>query len=193
MAKTVTVGPVEIWYQHLTEPTESMNGALKYSTMALLPKTDKQSLDKLAAAYAECAAARWGAKRPAGIRKPLRDGSEKEDVGPEYYFLNTSSNRKPKLYGMDRRELTDTSVIHSGNKGYLILSPYAYDNSGNRGISFGLSGFILTEEGENLEAESTDEIFEGIPQPVQQAAPTAEPQQQESDLIFDINDEEVPF
>ncbi|MBQ6488264.1 MAG: DUF2815 family protein [Solobacterium sp.] len=190
MAKPIVtiIGPVTLWYQHLIQPAESMNGQMKFSTMALLPKTDKQSLDKLSAAYAECAAARWGTKRPAGIRKPLRDGSEKEDVGPEYYFLNTSSNRKPKLYGMDRRELTDTSKIHSGNKGYLVLSPYAYDNSGNRGVSFGLSGFILTEEGENLESVDTDEIFEGLP--VQQQ------EQQDGiplDDVLSITDEEVPF
>ena len=179
MAKTITVGPITIWYQHIVEPAETMSGQTKYSTMALLSKSDKASLEKLSSAYVECATARWGAKRPANIRMPLRDGMEKEDVGPNYYFFNTSSVKRPKIYGMDRLELVDKSVIHSGNIGYLVLSPYSYDNAGNRGVGLGLSAFVLVDEGENLEAAaSADEIFAEIP--------AASP-------VLDIADEEVPF
>ena len=178
MAKTITIGPVTLWYQHLLEPSENMSGDVKYSAMVLIPKTDKRSIEKLSQAYAETATARWGTKRPASIRKPLRDGIEKEDVGPNYYFFNTSTSKKPRIYGMDRLELVDKSLIHSGNQGYLVLSPYSYDSAGNKGVGFGLTAFILTEEGENLEsATSMDEIFAEIP----------------TDTGIGIDSEDVPF
>ena len=54
MAKTqITTGRVRFSFVNIFTPKENQSGQLKYSLTLLIPKTDKKTLDKIAAAIEE--------------------------------------------------------------------------------------------------------------------------------------------
>ena len=46
----VVTGVVRLSFVHLLEPSEDLNGNMKYSAMVLVPKSDKETIVKLRAA-----------------------------------------------------------------------------------------------------------------------------------------------
>ena len=120
MAKIIT-GKVRFSYVNIFKARAAMAGGdEKYSISLLIPKSDKVTIKKIEAAVEEAIqegiSSKWGGKRPANLKLPLRDGDTERDT-PEYegcFFLNANSNQKPGIVDRDLMEILDPEEVYSG-------------------------------------------------------------------------------
>ena len=159
MATKVVTGKVRFSYVHVFEPWAGQEGQQpKYSVCILIPKDDKKTLDKIAAAMDEAVqegiASKWGGKKPKNLHIPLRDGDEERaDEAPEYegmMFFNANSNNAPGVVDKDLNVILDTEEFYSGCWGRASVNFFPYDSNGNRGIGVGLNNLQKLKDGERL-------------------------------------------
>ena len=93
------------------------------------------------------------------LRTPFRKVDGKYDSAKYSFFINVSSKqRKPGIVdryaGPDGRPapLTDVDKLYPGCFVRAALSVYAYDTSGNKGVSFGLQHIQWWADGERLDS-----------------------------------------
>lgn len=158
MAKAIKVvtGKVRFSYAHVFQPQEPLNGgAPKYSVSIIIPKSDKETIEKINKAIEQAKqdnASVWGGTVPKGLKGGLRDGDEeKED--PAYansYFINANSAQKPGVVDADLNAILDQSEFYSGCYGRASISFFAYNSNGSKGIGCGLNNVQKLEDGEKL-------------------------------------------
>lgn len=70
------------------------------------------------------------------LRSPFRDAEEKEDM-PEgaKLFINPWCKEKPGIVDARRVEIFDASDVWAGQLARFSVAPFAYENSGNKGVS----------------------------------------------------------
>ena len=134
-------------YYDLFKPgkMEDSDSAEKFSaTIAFLPEDECKALKIGATAKAK---EFFNDKIPANMRIPFRKQAEKDKPGflTEGLFINASSkaDRKPEL--IDRKNgqpITNESDLYRGCWVMATVRPYAYDQRGNKGVSFGLVNVI---------------------------------------------------
>lgn len=92
-------------------------------------------------------------------RRPLREQDDKVDDYDGFeeggWYMNCSSKYKPKVTGRDKGEI-ELSSFYSGCYSRLLVSPYLYDVSGNRGVAYGLAGAQFIRDGEPLGGGGVD-------------------------------------
>lgn len=141
--------------------------AKKYSVTLLFPKgTDLLAMKKAAM---DAAREKWGAKVPAEtdpikfwdamkakgkFKTPFRNGAEKDHL--EGYedgvtFVRFSGKNKPRVVDQKRVDIGEEE-FYSGCWAHLTYTVFAYENSGNAGVSFGLV---------NVQKLKDDEPFSG--------------------------------
>lgn len=126
-----------------TAPKENPNGAKKFSVRAIfMPGADLSALKREAQAAAE---EKWGAgKVPKTIRSPFRTNEELENPVPgipdDAVVMTFSANedRRPGLVDANLQDIIDDSQVYSGAWFRAQVRAFAYDNAGNKGVSFGL-------------------------------------------------------
>jgi len=153
-------GKVRFSFPNVFEPAETLNGALKYSAMILIPKTDKETIARFNKAFDECKstnAAYFGGSVPKILKGGLRDGAtEREDeTFADYYFINASSNEKPGIVDADLNPIMDKNEFYSGCYGRASITLYPYDVSGSKGIAAGLNNVMKSEDGEKFGGASS--------------------------------------
>lgn len=132
----------------------------KFSICLLIPKDDKATIKKIRAAVDEAiqdgVASKWGGKKPANLKLPLRDGdAERADEAEEYvgmYFLNATSTQKPGIVDADLNEILDPDEVYSGCWGRASLNFYPFNNSGNKGVGVGLNNIQKLKDDDRLGA-----------------------------------------
>ena len=161
MSTKVITGKVRFSYVNIFNSRAFKAGQdAKYSVCLLIPKEDKATIKKINAAIEEAVqegiASKWGGKKPANLKLPLRDGDdERADEAPEYegmYFLNASSTQQPGIVDKDLNEILDPDEVYSGCWGRASVNFFAYDSNGNRGIGCGLNNIQKLKDGERLGA-----------------------------------------
>lgn len=164
MAKSikVVVGPVRFSYESVHEPRAMQEGATpKYSISLLIPKTDKETVDKVNNAVAKSKEDNkeiWGGKIPAVLKGGLRDGDAEKPDDPAYkgmYFINANSLQKPGVVDADLNPILDRSEFYSGCYGRASISFFAYNTSGSKGIGCGLNNVQKLRDGDKLGGSST--------------------------------------
>ena len=131
----------------------------KYSICLLIPKKDKDTIAKvkaaIEAAIQQGISEKWGGKKPASLKLPLRDGAERSDEAAEYegmMFLNANSNSKPGIIDQYKNEILDPDEVYSGCWGRASINFYPFNSNGNKGIGVGLNNIQKLGEGEHLGA-----------------------------------------
>ena len=152
----VVTGKVRFSYAHVFQPTSSIEGGTpKYSVSIIIPKSDKETVEKLKKAFEDVktnAASFFGGAVPKGLKGGLRDGDEEKD-DPAYansYFINANSAQKPGVVDADMNAILDPSEFYSGCYGRASLTFYAYNSNGSKGIACGLNNLQKLEDGEKL-------------------------------------------
>lgn len=138
-----------------------LNGNDEYSLVALFAKDADLSVLKTAAM--EAAKTKWGddqSKWPKNMKSPFRDQGEKKkqnDKGdwvlPDGYvegatFLTLRSTQKPGVVDQQVQEIIDTSEFYGGCYALASINAFAYDQKGNRGVSFGLGNIQKVKDGD---------------------------------------------
>ena len=148
MATKVVTGKVRFSYVNIFKSRSFQAGQdAKFSICLLIPKSDKATIKKIKAAIDEAVeqgiAEKWGGKKPANLKLPLRDGDdERADEAPEYeemYFLNANSTQKPGIVDADLNEILDPDEVYSGCWGRASINFYAFNTNGNKGVGVGLN------------------------------------------------------
>jgi len=166
MSKTTVVTPeFRLSYPYLFEPRENtLSGKMEYSVTALFPKGANMAV--LEAAARAAIEEKWGSdpkKWPKQLRSPFRKQEEraKEDesgntILPDGYvegaiFINLKASKlAPKIVDRKVKPITDESKVYPGCYGVASVTAFAYDQKGNKGVSFGLNGIQITRDGDSL-------------------------------------------
>lgn len=152
---------------------DNPTGPKKYSLTMLFPKgADLAALKAAAKAAAE---ENWGAdqaKWPKNLRLPFRDQKEltqKDGVtiqdgcveGAIFIRASGSDKKRPLVIDGNRQPLEEAD-FYPGCYARAIVRAFAYDQSGNRGISFGLQAVQKVKDGEPLGGGARPEDFEVV-------------------------------
>lgn len=169
--RKVITGEVRASYVYVYEPRiNDLSGKTEYSMVALIPKSDTKCKQALDAAVAAAIEYKWPGKKPPRVDNPVRDGDGEKPRGGEYgeeckghWVLNLKSNSKPDIVDGSLNPLMDKNEFQSGDYCRVSISAYGYDQSGNRGISFGLNNIQVLRKGDSLggTTRATDD-FEAI-------------------------------
>ncbi len=130
----------------------------EYSLVALFPKG--ADLTKLKLEAQAAITKKWGedkTKWPANLRTPFRDQSERAKDGklPLGYeegaiYLNLKAKQRPGIVDDKVQDIIDEREFYAGCWARATLNAYAYDQKGNRGVSFGLGNIQKLRDGEPL-------------------------------------------
>lgn len=160
MVTRVVIKKARLSFPYLFKPKEAKAGqAAKYSTMLMIPKSDKATVKMLRDAEKEAAEAgkstKFGGKIPSNLSSIIHDGDEEVDDWPEregMWCLSVSSSEqyRPGIVDKNRQAVLDQSEVYSGVYANVSLTAFAYNVDGNKGVSFGLNNVQILGFGENL-------------------------------------------
>lgn len=138
----------------------------QYSITLVFPKNT--DLSKLRHAATLAAQKRWGAKMPAGLRSPFRKGDEARPDDPLFkgcMFITARTVSKPGIVDRNVQPILDEMDFYSGCKCKASVYAMAYDQAGNKGVSFLLNNIQKTADGTRLSgrkrAEDEFDALEG--------------------------------
>lgn len=120
----------------------------RYSGVLVFTPEDQDTPDfkAMRAAFAQAAQEKWGDNMPRGLRNPVRQCSEKShfDSFPEgSVFVNFWSKEQPAIVNGALNSVTNPADVYSGQRARYSYRPFAYDTSGNRGVSVYLNNVQL--------------------------------------------------
>lgn len=114
----------------------------KYSIRALFPpNTDLSALKKAAEQVAK---AKWPAGVPKTMRSPFRRNEELENpvpgIGDDWIVMTFSApaDRRPGIVDAKLQDIIDEVEVYPGAWYRAQVNPFAYEQQGNKGVSFGL-------------------------------------------------------
>ena len=158
MSTKVITGRVRFSYAHLAKPRANDKGELKFSVTVLLPKSDTATYNALKAAEQAAGRKKFPGKDEGfykALPSTIYDGNGRKlsgDLfGPECkdcWVFVTSSEERPGCVDESLQPLME--AIKSGDYGRVSVNAYGYENSGKRGVTFGLNNVQLLERGESL-------------------------------------------
>ncbi len=161
--KLTPVGRVS--FPHLFEPTINDKGKKSWSVVLVFDKAAQSTPEykEMVLSIEAAAAERFGQKIPSGIkRKSLEPKSGypfTETAAKEQYFgwaedgsvmVTLSSRYAPLVIDRDKSELLDAEAVYGGCYARASYSCYAYSQSGNEGVSFGLRALQKVKDGDSL-------------------------------------------
>ena len=185
MADRILTPPFTLAFPNLDRPRafENADGSLaapKYSAMALwypaqFDEAGKAAWKEVGRILNEAAQETFGkqyAKLPGAVRKPLRDGSERdieeypEFDGAIFATLSAGADYPPACVQANGAQSTDPLWIRQHLRRGAIcrafVNAYTYDMRVNKGISLGLEGIQLMRESE-VESTRTPPKFDAVP------------------------------
>lgn len=177
VSTTVTTGEVRLSYVNLFQPRAQHEGAEpKYSVTILLPKSDAATYQRIQAAiqaaYERGVTEKWNGARPP-LKHTIHDGDgvrpNGEPFGPEckgHWVFTATSKQKPEVVDANLNPIIDQSKVYSGVYGRVNINFFAYNQSGNRGVSAGLGPVQILRDGEPLGGRVTAaDVFGAAPVP----------------------------
>lgn len=153
--------PCRFSFLHCWEPVGIEGSEPKYSVSAIIPKSDKATVNKIKAAIEQVkkeSVSVWGGKVPNNLKLPLRDGDADRPDDEAYadsYFFNANSKQKPQVVDNKVEPILDQSEVYSGCYGNISVNFYAYSANGNKGIAAGLGNIQKLKDGESLGGRTT--------------------------------------
>ena len=159
MSVKVVTGKVRFSYVNIFRSRSFSDGqSAKYSICLLIPKSAKGTVKKIKDAIndvvQEGIASKWGGKKPANLKLPLRDGDdERAAEAPEYegmYFLNANNENKPGIVDKDMNDILDPDEVYSGCWGRASISFFPFNSNGNKGVGVALNHIQKLEDDEPL-------------------------------------------
>jgi len=150
MAETLRTPVGMSSFVHLFTPRAPTQGAEPRFSMNILFDQDAQNspeYKKLKVAVSACVKDQWGDKIPSGLRSPFRDAGEKDYEGytPGTIYIAPWSKQKPGIVDGRLQDVLAADDVFAGQLVRATIRAFAYDNSGNRGVSFGLQNVQIVK------------------------------------------------
>lgn len=174
MSKKIITPEAALSYPHLDEPAAAMNGKgdPKYGCSLLF--AEGSDLTAAQAAVIEAAVEKWGPKavqmlKTGALKSPFRTDWEAKGYAEGTTFINVRSTQAPGLVKRNLTTVTDKEEIkkefYAGAKVRASIAAFAYDNSGNKGVSFGLNNLQKLGDGPRLDGRrAAEDEFEALPE-----------------------------
>lgn len=181
MGKKILTPEFRVSFPHVMNPAKNMQNNMRYSLVMLFPKsTNLSTIIKLAE---EAAKEKWGDKLPKGLRSPFRNGDEKEYEGYKgMIFCSAQSVQRPGLINEAKETIIAPEEFYAGCYAIAAITAYAYDVTGNRGVSLGLQNVMKIRDGEPFSGRSTpQDDFDSI-----DAGEASEDNQESNSGIFNL-------
>lgn len=137
------------------------SGSPRYEVTLLLPKSDKELVNKVrntikelqdeyVAAHPKFVIPKSG--RQGENWNPIKDGDDSA-YSEEFGYFKISAYRKekdgaPLVIDKFKQPITRKEDIYSGSWGVASIDAYVYDNEGGKGITFGLNGLQKVKDDE---------------------------------------------
>lgn len=156
MSTKIITGEVRGSYVNVFRPRKNeLNGKEEYSLVVLIPKTDKKTLKKIRDAEKAAIEKTFNGKTPKGLRRVLRDGDTDDtyagrDGYTGCYFARVKSDRRPGIVDKSMNDVISDADFQSGDYCRVSLNAYAYNKTGNQGVSLGLENIQVLRKGEPL-------------------------------------------
>lgn len=165
-----------IAYQSLVTPRKKLNSEeMEYAVTLIFDKARLKDDPKAKAEYLamknvvnKVAAEKFGTNTK-NVRTPFKDGDEKgKDILVGQIVVDAKSKSAPPVVGPNREPIINTvpgqpDSIYSGCYVYANLTAYAYDASGNKGVSLQLNGIQKVKDGTVLAGKpSVDQMFDDL-------------------------------
>ena len=121
---------------------DGSDGQPKFSIRACFPPT--ADLTQLKKEAEQAAKDKFGDKIPKTLRSPFRTNEELENpivgIGDDWIIMSFSANedRRPGIVDSKLQDIIDDSDVYSGAWYRAQVRAFAYENAGNKGVSFGL-------------------------------------------------------
>ena len=157
MSPNKTVVPCRISFANIWE-AKSINGSeAKFSVSCLVPKSDTETLGRIAkcieAAKEDAKGKKWGGKIPPNLKTPLRDGDIDRPDDENYagmMFFNATSKDAPQVVDRNVQPILDPMECGSGDYCNVSVNFYGFNANGNRGVAAGLGNIQKVRDGERL-------------------------------------------
>jgi Enterobacter phage Enc34, ssDNA-binding protein len=164
----VVTGKCRASFLHVFAPRmNELSGKEEFSMTLLVPKSDAATVRALKAASDAAIVIKWGGKTPPGLQLPVHDGDGQKPRGGDYglecknnWVLNVKSKTAPGIVDAQVQPVLDSREFVSGDYCRVSISAYAWEQMGNRGVSFGLNNIQVLGKGEPLgsRARAEDEF-----------------------------------
>lgn len=162
---------VRVAYPHLFEPYAYQNGPnKKYEITLMIPKSDTKTMEDIKKGLAAAKAKKWPASAVKDIQSPVKDGDEMStDAFKDHWIIRAKAT--PRDGGAGRPGVVLPNLqpagpddIVSGDFCNVDINPYAYDQSGNKGLSFGLNNVQLAMKGDRIGSGKArpESVFEAM-------------------------------
>lgn len=142
-------------FPHLFTPKPpAPNAEPRYSMVLVFTPEQQETAEykAMAKAAADAAREKWAANMPRGLRSPIRDCSEKDHFAsfPEgSTFVSFWSKDKPTVVDANVQTINVPGDVFAGQRARASYRPFAYDNSGNKGVSFYLNNVQICKADED--------------------------------------------
>lgn len=167
-------------FPHLFEPQVNDSGQKTWSLVLVFDKKAQATPEYAAMLKAvdDTAVERFGQKVPAGVKRKSLEPKSGYPVTacaakPDYFgwaeegsvLVTFSSRYAPLVIDRDKTELIEPDDLYGGCYARVSYTTYAYDASGNQGVSFGLRAVQKARDGERFStgrasAEDFDDLKE---------------------------------
>jgi len=150
MANTLRTPTGTSSFVHLFTPRAVTPGAEPRFSMNILFDEAAQKSNEFIALKAEVAAVvkeKWPTGAPSGLRNPFRDAGEKDYAGYDegIIYINPWSKQKPGVCDGRLQDVLAPDDVFPGQLVKATVRAFAYDNSGNKGVSFGLQNVQIVK------------------------------------------------
>lgn len=139
----------------------------KFSLSLLIPP--ECDIDMLKKAAGDAAMAEWGSKaKDMKIKSPFLKAEDYKYEGyiAGWRLIRASSKTKPKVVEARNGVIEpvtedDAEIVYPGRWCTVSLNPFTYDNTGNKGVTFGLNNVMLLHHDDSLGGRmSAEDEFE---------------------------------
>lgn len=147
--------PCRFAYLKCWKPEKDYGGQ-KYSLSAIIPKDDIETVEAIRRVIdyvKEQSVDKWGGQVPSNLRMPLHDGDKEKPHNPVFkncFYLNAKTRQEPQIVDQNVNPITNEAELYSGCYGKVSLTFYAYNFSGNKGISVWLGNIQKIRDGKRL-------------------------------------------
>lgn len=169
--KVARIAKARLAYPNLFRPRPGMDGGEPmFSAIFLISpedcKKDAEQYIKLRNAAWAALGEKWPGKPPAGLRNPFRAATEKgEKAGflPGWMFITAKSRSRPVMVDQHMQPIMSPDELYPGCIVRVKVRAYAYDQKGNKGVSFGLGNIQKIGDAERLDnRRSAEDDFEPV-------------------------------
>jgi hypothetical protein len=161
---------VRIAYPHLFEPYAYQNGPnKKYEITLMIPKSDTKTMEDIKKALAAAKARKWPAGAGKEVQSPVKDGDEMStDAFKDHWIIRAKAGKpdgsgRPGVVLPNLKPAAADDIV-SGDFCNVDINAYGYDQSGNKGLSFGLNNVQLAMKGDRIGSGKArpESVFEAM-------------------------------